>query len=214
MTDWSVKKRGDMAPRSEAAFEKIRGESRVKIMGAALELFSRNGYSQTSIEAIAKRAGVAKGLIYNYFSTKEELLHQAFLSCFEGVESAFGQLMTIDNPVMVVELFIDGLFNLFMEQMDIWRLQTGILLNPEIPPKIREVVLAKLGEYSMFITQLFMKCGVEDAESEAWIFAASCDGILLYYLLYGATMPIDGCRLTLKKKYRHLIEQSLGKESR
>ena len=45
-----------------------------KIMGAALHLFGEQGYHKTSVDQIAKVAVVSKGLTYNYFRSKEELL--------------------------------------------------------------------------------------------------------------------------------------------
>lgn len=44
-------------------------------MDVAVELFADNGYSSTSISQIAEKANISKGLLYNYFKSKEELLH-------------------------------------------------------------------------------------------------------------------------------------------
>jgi AcrR family transcriptional regulator len=46
-------------------------------MQAALELFSEHGYEQTTMRAIAERAGVSLGNSYYYFPSKEHLI-QAF----------------------------------------------------------------------------------------------------------------------------------------
>lgn len=45
-----------------------------KIERAALALFARNGYSETSLEQVADVAGFTKGAVYYYFKTKEALL--------------------------------------------------------------------------------------------------------------------------------------------
>ena len=58
-------------------------------MDAALELFVTYGYQGTTISQIAKKASVSKGLLYNYFKSKEELLHEiirAHLQHGRGVE--------------------------------------------------------------------------------------------------------------------------------
>lgn len=44
-----------------------------EILQAAVEEFSENGFAGAKIEAIAARAGVAKGTVYLYYATKEEL---------------------------------------------------------------------------------------------------------------------------------------------
>ena len=43
------------------------------ILNAARQLFIEKGYSDTTLEEIAKRAEFGKGTIYNYFSNKQEL---------------------------------------------------------------------------------------------------------------------------------------------
>ena len=44
-----------------------------EILLAAIDEFSENGFAGAKIEAIAARAGVAKGTVYLYYATKEEL---------------------------------------------------------------------------------------------------------------------------------------------
>ncbi len=44
------------------------------ILEAAISLFSENGYENTSIENIAKVAGVGKGTVYSYFQTKKDII--------------------------------------------------------------------------------------------------------------------------------------------
>jgi AcrR family transcriptional regulator len=44
-----------------------------ELLAAALELFVERGFAATKLEDIAARAGVSKGTLYLYFSSKEEL---------------------------------------------------------------------------------------------------------------------------------------------
>ena len=57
--------------------------TRAKILNAALEEFSREGYGGTSIRTIAARADVNHGLIKYYFGGKEKLWQQAVEFMFE-----------------------------------------------------------------------------------------------------------------------------------
>lgn len=53
---------------------------RVRILSAATEGFLQLGYRKTSVDDVARRAGVAKGTIYLYYRNKAELLfHSAAL---------------------------------------------------------------------------------------------------------------------------------------
>jgi AcrR family transcriptional regulator len=48
-------------------------ERRAAILAAAQTCFWRNGIRRTAIEDVAREAGVAKGTVYLYFASKEEL---------------------------------------------------------------------------------------------------------------------------------------------
>jgi AcrR family transcriptional regulator len=49
--------------------------TRKAIMQAAVRLFSEKGFDKTSIEELARAAGIGKGTIYSYFQTKSDILH-------------------------------------------------------------------------------------------------------------------------------------------
>lgn len=57
--------------------ENIRIERKEQIMRAALKVFAGNGVKLTKISMIAKEAGVSHGLVYHYFSSKEEVLFES-----------------------------------------------------------------------------------------------------------------------------------------
>ena len=50
-----------------------RAEAKEKILAAAAACFAEKGYSGCSVQDIADRAGVSKGALYVYYSSKEEL---------------------------------------------------------------------------------------------------------------------------------------------
>lgn len=56
-----------------SAAERLTGDKRESILEAALSRFGRYGYRRTSMEEIARDAEIAKGTIYLYFSSKDEL---------------------------------------------------------------------------------------------------------------------------------------------
>jgi AcrR family transcriptional regulator len=63
-----------MSPRTPKQYKEIRVEKMTLIMDVALKHFANEGYFQTTINHIAKHAGISKGLMYNYFDSKEALL--------------------------------------------------------------------------------------------------------------------------------------------
>ena len=63
-------------------------ERRAAILGSALAVFADRGYHASSIDDIAREGGVSKALIYEHFSSKQELyaelLEEQAASCSSG----------------------------------------------------------------------------------------------------------------------------------
>ena len=82
-----------MSPRTPKQFEEMRESRRKQIMDAALELFASEGYSHCSISQLAQYAGISKGLMYNYFKSKEALL-------IDLIEDGMQEIMHMIDPNM------------------------------------------------------------------------------------------------------------------
>jgi len=79
-------------------------ETRQAIMQAAVTLFSEKGFEKTSIEELAKAAGIGKGTIYGYFQTKSDILH-AF--CEDELESLHEELTTnADREIPILQQMV------------------------------------------------------------------------------------------------------------
>jgi TetR/AcrR family transcriptional regulator, fatty acid metabolism regulator protein len=65
---------GSAAPRAKA-----QGDKRRIILDAAVRVFARRGFHACRVSDIADEAGVAYGLVYHYFASKEEVLDTLFL---------------------------------------------------------------------------------------------------------------------------------------
>jgi AcrR family transcriptional regulator len=64
-------------------------EKRAALLQSALACFAEQGYQTTTIDDIVRHAGVSKGMIYNYFPSKEEIYLQLLQ---EQTDSVFGEL--------------------------------------------------------------------------------------------------------------------------
>jgi AcrR family transcriptional regulator len=53
-------------------------DRRRQILAAAVKVFARNGFHASRVGDIAEEAGVAYGLVYHYFKSKDELLETIF----------------------------------------------------------------------------------------------------------------------------------------
>ena len=76
-------------------------ERRTQIVAGAVKLFSKKGYDRTTVQEVAKKAGVSTGLIYQYVHDKEDLL---LLSILDVVDSYARE---IPDALAGVELPLD-----------------------------------------------------------------------------------------------------------
>lgn len=82
-------------------------ETRRRIVAAARELFRAHGFDGTSADAIAERAGVAKGTVFLHAGSKERLLLLAFEA--EWIETATRALAEVD-PTQRLPEALHGIF--------------------------------------------------------------------------------------------------------
>lgn len=54
--------------------QQTKANTRTALLDAAAQAFAEHGYHQASIDSVSQLAGVAKGTIYNYFSSKDDVL--------------------------------------------------------------------------------------------------------------------------------------------
>jgi AcrR family transcriptional regulator len=71
--------------RKQARTEAEREERMRSIRAAALDIFAAKGFAAARLDDIAKQAGVAKGTIYLYFASKEDLLEAIVKSTIGAV---------------------------------------------------------------------------------------------------------------------------------
>jgi TetR/AcrR family fatty acid metabolism transcriptional regulator len=75
-----------MASQSSAAIDKRR-----VILDAAVRVFARQGFHTCRVSDIADEAGVAYGLVYHYFSAKEQILDTLFLERWDVMLQAIAE---------------------------------------------------------------------------------------------------------------------------
>ena len=86
--------------RYKEAFERASDERREKILEVGIEEFSSKGYENANINIIAKNAGISVGLMYKYFSTKEDL----FITCIQRgmsiLDTILEDIMNSDDKLL------------------------------------------------------------------------------------------------------------------
>jgi len=83
------------------AFERATDERKEKILEVGIEEFSSKGYENANINVIAKKAGISIGLMYKYFSTKEDLFITCLHRGMEILDKAINDIMQSDDKLLV-----------------------------------------------------------------------------------------------------------------
>ena len=85
-------------------------ESQVKdiIVEAASKYFAKFGFSKTTMDEIAKHIHKAKGVLYYYFKSKEELFHEVLKKEMDSVKSKLSQEVNSkkDDPLTMLETYL------------------------------------------------------------------------------------------------------------
>ncbi|MGB0369460.1 MAG: TetR/AcrR family transcriptional regulator, partial [Flavobacteriales bacterium] len=153
MTDRSVKKNGltEMAPRSPEQFAEIREERKHQILDAALHVFAEDSYHGASISAVARRAGISKGLIYNYFKSKEEILISLVVDVFDEVMEQLD--LNLDKPldrdgfIQVIEKSVDEV----VKNPQRWKLYMSLSFQPDVTPILMAQMMPKIQPFMIAI---------------------------------------------------------------
>src|SRR4030042_3132802 len=121
-----------MSPRTPQKFKEMREEKMTLIMDVALEHFANEGYYRTTINHIARHAGMSKGLMYNYFESKEALLRAIIHKSVNEVN----KYLDIDRDGFLSEedfkFFIRKINVLLKEKRYFWRLLMQLLLQNDV----------------------------------------------------------------------------------
>ncbi|HHY36220.1 MAG TPA: TetR/AcrR family transcriptional regulator [Firmicutes bacterium] len=64
-----------------------------QILAAARRIFATTGYYQARVEDIAREAGIGKGTVYEYFTSKEELYLQMLLEIADSYASGLAEVI-------------------------------------------------------------------------------------------------------------------------
>lgn len=181
-----------MSPRTSAQFDAIRQRSRKRIMDAALELFGTLGYQATSISKIAKAAGISKGLMYNYFASKQELLEAIIIEEVEQGTRWWHE--TLEKEISAYEKIREitlRAVKTIKEDTHHWRLLTSLAFQPRVMKNIEPIIMERKGPLIAESINLFAQLGVAEPEKEAFFYGAMLDGFFLHYLSSEAHYPLE-----------------------
>ena len=156
-------------------------EKRRLILDAAVRVFARKGYHTCRVGDIAEEAGVAYGLLYHYFSSKEEVLETVFretwselLEAMRGVEESGAPAREQLRQVAAI------LLRAWRRDPDLVRvLVREVARSPQMPRRVEEI-----GQAFRAIERIVAR-GQEEGE-----FRPDLDPRLASWIFYGAIEEI------------------------
>lgn len=171
-----------MSPKTKEQFEKIRAEKRRIILDSAVKLFAEYGYNATTISMIARNSGVSKGLMYNYFKNKEDLL-------LKILEELAIQVVDLMNPDHDDEITTEEMYDFFSKGLDLlrnniehWRLFFHISTSRDTS----DIILVYFNSDQMqknkkLVYKYFLE-RFDNPETEFFLFTSILKGFVLDYV--------------------------------
>ena len=87
-----------------ARFESLEESKQHKIRQAALEEFAAHGYEKASTNRIVKAAGIGKGMLFYYFTSKQELYEYLVKYSLEFIQSQYLDKVDAGEPDLIERL--------------------------------------------------------------------------------------------------------------
>jgi AcrR family transcriptional regulator len=197
------KKETAISPRTDEQNEALRSTARARILDAALTLFARHGYEGTTVKMIAHEAGVAQGLLYNYFTGKEQLLSAIFQQSMADVRESF-VLAERAAAADRVPALIRSAFATLRHNERFWRLSYAARNQAPVLAALGVNLAAWTSEIRETITRYCREAGFADPTIEGAVLFALIDGVAQHYVLEPDQYPLAAVEALLLARYAAL----------
>ncbi|WCL47572.1 TetR/AcrR family transcriptional regulator [Leptospira sp. GIMC2001] len=209
-----ISEKDPISPKKRSKREENREKSKELILRASLELFAMKGFGSTTMEMIADRAGISRGLPYLYFESKELLLHAIIERHFDREKEIIESLQTqFDSPEQFVHTITKHMATNFHKGTDSdecleMRLIMSMMLLPETKSIIQKGVVKfqsqVLGKYFTNVKVTFEKMGIVDFEVEMEYLRMVFFGYTFARLCLGEEFPHESIQ---KRMFSHYLSQ-------
>jgi AcrR family transcriptional regulator len=195
-------------------------ERRKDILDAALQLFARRGFSETTVGDIAAEAGMATGTVYLYFPSKEHVLlglHQRFRDENEATVTAAAvdavDRATRGEPVDyrdTIDAILDAVAASFRENRDL------VVVCTKYRPELVDPAYNPSSEHFGIVARA-LEAGVElgmihtsDPAMTAYLMDAAIAFNLHAHITYGDPPDLDRLVAAAKEMFHKALELPAG----
>ena len=193
-------------PRTPEQYEEIRNEKKRVIMDAALELFASEGFHATSISKIAEKANISKGLMYNYFTSKEELLKTITETFSQEVVDMMNP--DHDNNITLEEAthFVDLYFDMITTKTERIKMYYQLTMQPYVADILAEMATEHNAEKTHELFMNSLKTNNNPHPSEAYLTIISVmKGFGIQYVFAPQLFPAKTIERFKKYLKEHII---------
>ena len=188
-----------MSPKTVVQNKIIREEKKDLILTTALKIFAEEGYHASSVNKIADKANISKGLIYNYFKSKEDLLNNIISNIMDRYMEKYPPIDSIPNNIHI-EYFIDQSFEFVLEDKARAKLLFSLSSQSTVIEIMTTITMQKAEPFMKNVMKFFEIKKYDDPEGMMHYFFSTLEGIQLHVTL-NPQFPIDNVKKILKKQF-------------
>ncbi|GIO33617.1 MULTISPECIES: TetR/AcrR family transcriptional regulator [Paenibacillus] len=191
-------------PRTPEENERIRQISKEKILMSAMELFMKQGYHATSIDEVAKHADISKGLLYNYFKGKEELLATMVEARIRELVDVMEAAASKKTPAEQLTYIVEGAIDNVRDKPEVFRFYLHLQTQPEsdeVLVKYSKMLIEESARQFNLQCEMFEKLGVKEARKRSLYFSSTLQGSMLMISTYPEQFPIEEIKAQIIQEF-------------
>jgi AcrR family transcriptional regulator len=188
-----------MCPKTVVQNKIIREEKKDLILRTALKVFAQEGYHASSVNKIADKANISKGLIYNYFESKEDLLNNIVSNIMDRYMEKYPPIDSIPNDSHI-EYFIDQSFEFILEDKARAKLLFALTAQSIVMDLMTKITMQKAEPFMNNVMNFFETKKYDDPEGMMHYFFSTLEGVQLH-VTFNPLYPIDKVKKILKKQF-------------
>lgn len=184
-------------PRTPEENERIRNAAKEKIRAAAIDVFIEKGFHGSSIEDVAKKAGISKGLLYNYFKGKTELLAELVQVRINEISDVMEAAIRLLSPKEQLHFIAEHSLRNVHERPQAYRFYLHLQTHPEADRIIADntrLLQDEMIRQSHVQTEIFRKLQAPDPDIDSLRFSTALHGIMLMYAMFPSSMPLEALK--------------------
>jgi AcrR family transcriptional regulator len=191
-------------PRTPEENDRIRQLSKEKIRTAAMELFIKKGYYATSINDVAIQAGISKGLLYNYYKGKEELLSEMVDARIREVVEVMEGTSVFEKPIEQLRHIVEGAIDNVSQRPEVFRFYLHLQTQPEADVeliKYSKLLIEENARQFELQCKIFEKLGVKEPRKRSLYFSSALQGIMLMISTYPNQFPVEEVKAQMIREF-------------